>query len=252
MRKLFLVLMLLSVTLTKAQEYFPVNTGVKTSKNTMVAFKNATIYMSSEKVLKKGILLINDGKVVSIGKSVKIPEGTTTLDLSGKIIYPSFIDIYSDFGIKKPKRDFSRGRRPQYDAERKGYYWNDHIRPETSSYSLFKFDSKKSKEYLKAGFGIVNTHSQDGIMRGSGMLVSLNPNSNNAYRILDDNSGQYLSFSKSVKSRQSYPTSRMGAMALLRQTYLDATWYANGKMKKLILSFHFLLLNFLFVLLLFQ
>ena len=189
MRKLFLVLMLLSVTLTKAQEYFPVNTGVKTSKNTMVAFKNATIYMSSEKVLKKGTLLIKDGKVVSVGKSVKIPKGTKTIDLSGKIIYPSFIDIYSDFVIKKPKRDFSRGRRPQYDAERKGYYWNDHIRPETSSYSLFKFDSKKSKEYLKAGFGIVNTHSQDGIMRGSGMLVSLNPNSNNAYRILDDNLG---------------------------------------------------------------
>ena len=92
------------------------------------------------------------------------------------------------------------------------------------------------KEYLKAGFGVVNTHSQDGIMRGSGMLVSLNPNSNNAYRILDDNSGQYLSFSKSVKSRQSYPTSRMGAMALLRQTYLDATWYANGKMKNKDLS----------------
>ena len=39
MRKLFLVLTLLSVTFTKAQEYFPVNTGVKTSKNTMVAFK---------------------------------------------------------------------------------------------------------------------------------------------------------------------------------------------------------------------
>ena len=46
MRKLFLVLMLSSITLTKAQEYFPVNTGVKTSKNTMVAFKDATIYLS--------------------------------------------------------------------------------------------------------------------------------------------------------------------------------------------------------------
>ena len=230
--------MLLFVTLTKAQEYFPINTGVKTSKNTMVAFKNATIFMSSDLVIKKGTLLIKDGKVVSVGKSVKIPKGITTIDLSGKTIYPSFIDIYSDFGIKKPKRDFSRGRRPQYEAERKGYYWNDHIRPETSSYSLFKFDSKKSKEYLKAGFGVVNTHSQDGIMRGSGMLVSLNPNSNNAYRILDDNSGQYLSFSKSVKSRQSYPTSRMGAMALLRQTYLDANWYEKGKMKNSDLSLH--------------
>ena len=230
--------MLLIVTLTKAQEYFPINTGVKTSKNTMVAFKNATIFMSSDKVIKKGTLLIKDGKVVSIGKSVKIPKGITTIDLSGKTIYPSFIDIYSDFGIKKPKRDFSRGRRPQYEAERKGYYWNDHIRPETSSYSLFKFDSKKSKEYLKAGFGVVNTHSQDGIMRGSGLLVSLNPNANNAYRVLDDNSGQYLSFSKSVKSRQSYPTSRMGAMALLRQTYLDANWYEKGKMKNSDLSLH--------------
>ena len=94
MRKLFLVLMLSSITLTKAQEYFPVNTGVKTSKNTMVAFKDATIYLSSEKVLKKTTLLIKDGKVVSVGKSVKIPKGTTTIDLSGKIIYPSFIDIY--------------------------------------------------------------------------------------------------------------------------------------------------------------
>jgi len=219
-----------------AQEYFPVNTSVKTSKNTMVAFKNATIYVNSKNVIKKGTLLIKDGKVISVGKSVRIPEGTNSIDLNGKTIYPSFIDIYSDFGIKKPKRNFSRGRRPQYDAERKGYYWNDHIRPETSSYSFFKFDSKKSKEYLKAGFGVVNTHLQDGIMRGSGLLVSLNPHSNDAYRILDDNSGQYLSFTKSVKSRQAYPTSRMGAMALLRQTYLDANWYENGKMKNKDLS----------------
>ena len=236
MRKLFIILILFSVLSVNAQEYFPVNTSVKTSKNTMVAFKNATIYVNSKNVIKKGTLLIKDGKVVSVGKSVRIPEGTNSIDLNGKTIYPSFIDIYSDFGIKKPKRNFSRGRRPQYDAERKGYYWNDHIRPETSSYSFFKFDSKKSKEYLKAGFGVVNTHLQDGIMRGSGLLVSLNPHSNDAYRILDDNSGQYLSFTKSVKSRQAYPTSRMGAMALLRQTYLDANWYENGKMKNKDLS----------------
>ena len=236
MRKLFIIPILFSVLSVNAQEYFPVNTSVKTSKNTMVVFKNATIYVNSKNVIKKGTLLIKDGKVVSVGKSVRIPEGTNSIDLNGKTIYPSFIDIYSDFGIKKPKRNFSRGRRPQYDAERKGYYWNDHIRPETSSYSFFKFDSKKSKEYLKAGFGVVNTHLQDGIMRGSGLLVSLNPHSNNAYRILDDNSGQYLSFTKSVKSRQAYPTSRMGAMALLRQTYLDANWYENGKMKNKDLS----------------
>ena len=152
-------------------------------------------------------------------------------------MYPSFIDIYSDFGITKPKgKPRSRREKPQYDAGRKGYYWNDHIRPETKATASFKFDNKKSKEYLKAGFGVVNTHLQDGIMRGSGMLVALNPNSNDAYRILNSTSAQHLSFSKSNQSRQSYPTSRMGAMALLRQTYMDADWYAGGNMKNKDLS----------------
>ena len=39
---------------------------------------------------------------------------------------------------------------------------------------------------------------------------------------------KYLSFTKSLQSRQSYPTSRMGTMALLRQTYLDAEWYSQN------------------------
>ena len=90
---------------------------------------------------------------------------------------------------------------------------------------------KKAKELLNAGFGVVNTHMQDGIIRGNGLLIALNPNASNAYRILDTKSAQYLSFSKSELSKQAYPSSRMGAMALLRQTYNDATWYAGGNMK---------------------
>ena len=230
MRKLLLVLMLLSVSLTQAQEYFPTNTGVKTTKNTTVAFTNAKIYVTPTKIIKKGTLLVKDGKIVSVGKSVSIPKGAKTVDLKGKTIYPSFIDLYSDFGVKKPK-SASRSRRPQYDANRTGYYWNDHIRPETDASLSFAFDSKKAKELVNAGFGVVNTHMQDGIVRGNGLLVALNTSSSDGYRILDKRSAQYLSFSKSALSRQVYPDSRMGAMALLRQMYLDADWYATGNIK---------------------
>ena len=236
MRKLLLFFSFLLTFSLQSQDYFPTNTGVKTSKNTTIAFTNATIYVTPKKVIKKGTLLIKDGKILNVGKSVSIPSGTKKIDLKGKTIYPSFIDIYSNFGIAKPKRPSNSSRRPQYDAERTGYYWNDHIRPETEATNSFKFENKAATEYLKAGFGVVNTHLQDGIMRGSGMLVALNPNSTDAYRILDNKSAQYLSFSKSVKSRQGYPTSRMGAMALLRQTYLDADWYATGNMKNKDLS----------------
>lgn len=92
----------------------------------------------------------------------------------------------------------------------------------------FSFDSKKAKELIDAGFGVVNTHISDGILRGTGVLVALNTQADNNYRILNQQSSQFLSFSKSVTSTQSYPTSLMGAMALLRQMYHDAKWYEAG------------------------
>lgn len=231
MKKLILVLLLFAIPIVHAQDYFPTNSGVKTSENTTIAFTNAKIYVTPTEIIKKGTLLIRDGKVVSVGKSVRIPKGTKVVDLSGKTVYPSFIEIFSDFGVKTPSSPRSNSRRPQYDAGRKGYYWNDHIRPETNAATAFKFDAKKAKQLVNAGFGVVNTHMNDGIMRGNGILVALNSKSSDAYRILDDYSAQYLSFRKSRQSRQSYPTSRMGAMALLRQTYLDADWYASGNAK---------------------
>jgi imidazolonepropionase-like amidohydrolase len=214
-----------------AQDYFPTDAGVKTTDNTLVAFTNATIYVTPEKVLKNGTLLIENGKIINVGKTVKIPKGAKIINLSGKTVYPSFIDLYSDFGIKKPKRAAGRSRSTQYAASREGYYWNDHIRPDIDPIKDFSFDAKKAKELLNAGFGVVNTHLQDGIVRGNGLLIALNPNSSNAYRVLDTKSAQYLSFSKSAMSKQAYPGSRMGAMALLRQTYNDASWYAQGNMK---------------------
>jgi imidazolonepropionase-like amidohydrolase len=214
-----------------AQDYFPTDTGVKTTDHTLVAFTNATIYVTPEKILKNGTLLIENGKIINFGTAVKIPKGAKIVNLSGKTMYPSFIDLYSDFGIKKPKRAAGRSRSTQYAASREGYYWNDHIRPDVDPIKDFSFDAKKAKELLNAGFGVVNTHLQDGIVRGNGLLIALNPNSSNAYRILDTKSAQYLSFSKSASSKQAYPGSRMGAMALLRQTYNDASWYAQGNMK---------------------
>ena len=221
----------MSLNISYAQDYFPTDAGVKTPDNTLVAFTNATIYVTPEKVLKNATLLIENGKITTVGSAVKIPKGAKVVNLSGKTIYASFIDLYSDFGIKKPKSTSKRSRTTQYAASREGYYWNDHIRPDINPVKDFSFDTKKAKELLNAGFGVVNTHLQDGIIRGNGLLIALNPNSSNAYRVLDTKSAQYLSFSKSALSKQAYPGSRMGAMALLRQTYNDASWYALGNMK---------------------
>ncbi len=208
-----------------AQDYFPSNSGVKTNNSNYTAFTNATIHISPTEVIENGTLLIKEGKVVSVGKSVNIPKNTTIVDLSGKTIYPSFIDLYTTFGVKKPERG---GTGPQYGASRSGFYWNDHIMPEQDVMASFKYDAKSATEMQKLGFGVVNTHMPDGVVRGTGALIALNNNADNSMRVVDGETSQHLSFRKSVTSRQSYPSSIMGSMALLRQMYNDAKWYADG------------------------
>ena len=208
-----------------AQDYFPSNSGVIANNSNYMAFTNAKIHVSPTEIIENGTLLIKNGKVVNVGKSVNIPKNTTKVDLSGKSIYPSFIDMYTTFGVKKPNRG---GNGPSYGPSRSGFYWNDHIMPEQDVMASFKYDTKSASELHKLGFGVVNTHMPDGIVRGTGALIALNNDADNSMRVVDGETTQHLSFSKSVTSRQGYPSSIMGSMALLRQMYDDAKWYAEG------------------------
>lgn len=228
--KLFFCVLFCASLSMQAQEYFPKNDGVKAGVNTnYTVFKNAKIHVDPSTTISNGMFAVRDGKITAIGKSIKVPPNSVVVDLQGKEVYPSFIDLNTNFGIKKPKREGPQGRsNPQYDPSREGYYWNDHIRPETAALEHFKYNSSESEKLKNIGFGVVNTHMPDGIIRGSGMLVALNTEGTEGDRILNQRSAQYLSFDKSVKSRQMYPGSTMGVMALLRQVYLDADWYAKG------------------------
>jgi imidazolonepropionase-like amidohydrolase len=226
-----LLLLFLSVFLTKtyAQDYFPVNESVHNKNKNYTVFTNATIYVTPTQKIEKGTLLIQDGKVVAVGNAVSIPKNAITIDLAGKTIYPSFIDIYTSFGIEKPKGNITpgRNRNPLYDTKRVGYYWNESVRPEINVYETFKYDQPKADELLKAGFGVVGTHVPDGIAQGTGALVALN-NEDNSKQIITNKLTNHLSFSKSALTNQAYPSSLMGSMALLRQMYLDLDWYKKG------------------------
>jgi len=224
-----LLLLFLSVFLTKtyAQDYFPINESVQNKNKNYTVFTNATIYVTPTQKIEKGILLVQDGKVVAVGNSVTIPKNSITIDLEGKTIYPSFIDIYTSFGIEKPKSNLGRYRDPMYDTKRVGYYWNESVRPEINTYETFKYDQPKAEELLKAGFGVVGTHIPDGIAQGTGILVALN-NTENSKQIIANKITNHLAFSRSALTNQAYPSSLMGMMALLRQMYLDLDWYKKG------------------------
>jgi len=227
----FLLILCFTISL-QAQDYFPKNDGVKQSFKNHVAITNATIYVSSNQKIEKATLLFKEGKILEVGTSVSIPKNATIIDGTGKTIYPSFIDIFSDFGIKKPTntpRD--RNTSVQYDASREGYYWNDHIKADYNAYENVDYENKTAEKIRQAGFGTVLSNSNDGVIAGTGLLWTLNDDANNATRILNNKISQHFTFSKSKTSRQSYPSSLMGSMALIRQVYHDGKWYAQGSAK---------------------
>ena len=84
-----------------AQDYFPKNDGVSAKNTNYMAFTNAKIYITPTQVINKGTLLIKNGKVMETGASVNIPKNALVVDVSGKSIYPSFIDIHSSFWVLK-------------------------------------------------------------------------------------------------------------------------------------------------------
>ncbi|WP_317900162.1 amidohydrolase family protein [Aurantibacillus circumpalustris] len=225
---LYLILFVALQCNLKAQSTFPTN-GAPFNSHTIYAFVNANIYVDYETLLTKGTLLIQDGKVLGAGEKIEIPKNATVIDLNEKFIYPSFIDLYGDYGLPPIKKE-KRQPGPHMESSEKGAFgWNESIRSNIDSYKLFVHNTEKANELKKLGFGSVLSCSKDGIVRGSAMLVNLNSENENKSIIIDKAAGLY-SFNKGT-SLQDYPNSLTGAIALLRQTYLDAAWYALNKNK---------------------
>lgn len=227
MRVVLSILMCFVLFLNHAQDVnlYPTN-GVKQQKDLYYAFTNATLHISGS-LTTKGTLLIQNGKIVKVGAIVSLPKGTVKLDMKGKHIYPSFVDVYSNYGqpeIKQGKHD----PRPQLETKKKGAFgWNEAVRPEYNTSDHFTANQKSAKELRNIGFGSVLTHRIDGIARGTAALVSLNEGKDRDL-IIDPVASTHYSFTKG-SSRQSYPSSLMGAIALLRQTFCDADYYSKNK-----------------------
>jgi imidazolonepropionase-like amidohydrolase len=211
-----------------SQTTFPTN-GAPFNPHTIYAFVNANIYADHETLLKNATLVIQDGKVVGVGEKLEVPAYATVFDLKGKYIYPSFIDLYSDYGLPPVKQE-KRAPGPQMESNTKGAYgWNQAILSDVESHKLLVHNYEKADELKKLGFGTVLSCNKDGIVRGSGVLVNLNKTKENESVVIERAAGFY-SFHKGT-STQDYPTSLTGGIALLRQTYYDATWYAQNKNK---------------------
>ena len=216
----------LLMTVNTFGQYIPQN-GVATSKSEITAITNAHIYVSSTEEYKKASILIQEGKVLKIGKKIKIPKGAQVIDLQGRTILPAFIELNSNIGIVKQKKESPRSFRPQIESNKgSSFYWNEAVHPEVDASLMYSKNKAAIKEINQKGFGFFASHSNEGIVRGTGLLVSANGD-NLSSDIISPKIASYFSLSKG-DSKQSYPSSQMGSIALLRQSFYDFQYYTKS------------------------
>jgi len=237
MRKtLFFLLLLLSLQIHAQQDDAPV-VGVSDKRVEVYGFKNARVVVDYQTTLENSDILISNGRIEAIGTNLTFPKGTVIYDLTGKTVYPSFVDAYAgNYGIKvqnpasetnpfaaffsPPQRGGSLVATPE---PRIADYWNDGINASYDILSEFIPDPKTATEYRQIGFGSVVTFKADGIARGTSALVATGDGKSNNMVLKNETSANY-SLSRG-HSADLYPFSEFGVIALLRQINYDAQWY---------------------------
>ncbi len=205
--------------------------GLRHAPPPLVALVGATVVVSPTETLENATLVIQDGRVVAVGRELAPPAGALVADAAGKWIYPGFVDPVAEYGlpaVEKPERGRRRdGPGPKPLRDPKGALsWNEAIHPERRWADSFTPDAEAARALFERGVTTVASGKRDGILRGRSFVVSLGEGTPDEL-VLDAESFHWASFDKG-SSTQDYPDSLMGAIALLRQSFLDARWYGEA------------------------
>lgn len=226
MRRLLVIFILIFTTASLiAQEPAMATHGLRTWESRTQLFTNARIVVAPGNIIEAGSLLVVDGMVEAVGQNVRRPAGVVERDLRGRTVYPGFVDPYTEYGLKDvgPLNQRSDDDSPRYEAEARGRaHWNESIHADRQWVDRFKPDSEAAEKLMQRGVVAVQSGKMDGVFRGAAFAVSLGEGSPHEL-ILDPRTMQWLSFSKG-SSRQEYPSSLMGSIALIRQILYDAQW----------------------------
>jgi len=141
-------------------------------------------------------------------------------------IYPGLIDSYSDIGMpKKPQpaggpRMSGGGQAPAPEAQGVKH-WNNNVQAAQNADEIFTPDEKSAEKMRGMGFTAALLVPQKGLFHGTSALFTLG-DGNPGSLLVKAHVAQHVGFETSFG--EGYPNSLMGAVALIRQTFLDAQW----------------------------
>ncbi len=210
--------------------------GLRQNDPHVHALTNARIVTAPGKIIDKGTILIRDGLILQVGPEIKPPPDARVWDLAGKTVYAGFIDAYSRVGLPEtlrpeplrqdvdPDDPEAKPKEIPRESVRGIHSWNVRVTPERRAADFLKVDKKATRALRDLGFSSALVVPGRGIFRGSSALVNLQDDDINA-AVVSSAVAQHVAFDFDRGRDAGYPNSEMGCIALIRQTFLDASWY---------------------------
>ncbi len=189
--------------------------GLHENRPTTFALKGAKVVVSPGRTVEATIV-VHNGRVASVGGEV--PPHAREIDVSGKTIYPGFIDSFSE--VEPPTTD-----------PKGSPYWNRNVTPQIDVAKFYEAESSTDKKYRGQGFVARLVAPSGGVVKGQSVLVQTNEQP--AKHAIVGTGALHIRLT--VRRRQGsgdrrapYPNSPMGAYTLARQAFFDTDWYRNA------------------------
>ncbi|UII24713.1 amidohydrolase family protein [Fulvivirga maritima] len=180
--------------------------------------KNVNIIQGPGRKIEMGSLVIKDGVITAVGKSVQIPAEAQVVEADSMYVYAGFIEGLSHTGQAKPKEE-SRGR-GRSDVKDPGNPPNDiaGIEPEKKVSDLLDASDKSVADMRELGFTAANVVPYGRMLPGKGALILLSGESADDMLYRDNT----VFFSQLDGAPGVYPSTVMAVMAKYRELYRQA------------------------------
>ncbi|NOZ42245.1 MAG: amidohydrolase, partial [Alphaproteobacteria bacterium] len=189
------------------------------SVTTMI--RGATILTGTGKQLEGASVLMENGKIIAVGKNLKIPYGTEIIDGKGKWVTPGIIDVHSHLGVyaspnEKSLADGNEATRP-VTAD----VWAEHsVWPEDPGFSRAIAGGVTTLQILPGSANLIG---------GRGVTLKNVPSRTmEGMKFPDAPYGLKMACGenpKRVYGKKGGPSTRMGNMAGYREAWIKARRY---------------------------
>lgn len=203
----------------------PPANGPRRADPTWHALFDCTLHPKPGESIEHATVVVRDGRITAIlppangpdGRpaAAKLPIGPRAWDCKGLHVYPAFIEPYADLDVPAP-------------AQTPGTHWNPKISPQRRAVDAAATASALADSLRPLGFGAAAIVPNSGIFRGWSAVISL------AKPATEPSAAKPPIYTADVfqavafESGGGYPGSEMGAIAVVRQTFLDAQWAFGG------------------------